>query len=155
MIRVDSQYIHAEAVKPVLSILRNLEFEGANDEFLRAHEHYRHDRHKECLVECLKAFESTLKSICAKRGWTMKPTDTAKTLLETCFSNGLIPSYLQAHFASLRAMLESGVPTVRNKPGGHGQGDKPVAVPEYMVRYVLNATATGILLLAQAHDAVT
>ena len=44
-------------------------YAGANDEFLRAHEHYRHKRHKECLNECLKAFESMMKAICKKRRW--------------------------------------------------------------------------------------
>jgi hypothetical protein len=63
IIRVDSQFIHNEAVKPALHVLRDKEFKGANEEFLNAHEHYRHGRYKESLVEALKAFESTMKII--------------------------------------------------------------------------------------------
>jgi hypothetical protein len=153
LIRVDSEFLHSEAVKPVLTALRITGFQGANEEFLLAHEHYRHGRHKECLVDCLKAFESTMKSVCKIRGWTTQPNDTAKSLIATCFSNGLIPAYLDSQFASLRSVLESGVPTVRNKNGGHGQGVDPVVVPDYMARYALNLTATSILFLTDAHNA--
>lgn len=68
IIRIDSNFIHAESVKPVLALLRQDLYQGANEEFLNAHQHYRHGRHKECLVDALKAFESTLKAICVKRG---------------------------------------------------------------------------------------
>lgn len=153
LIRVDSEFLHAEAVKPVFTVLRGAGFQGANEEFLLAHEHYRHGRHKECLVDCLKALESTMKSICKIRGWATQPNDTAKSLIATCFANGLVPAYLDSQFASLRSALESGVPTVRNKNGGHGQGADPVAVPDYMARYALNLTATSILFLADAHNA--
>ncbi|MCX0444404.1 STM4504/CBY_0614 family protein [Aeromonas veronii] len=153
IIRVDSEFIHSEAVKPTLAILRAPGFKGANEEFLQAHEHYRHGRHKECLVDCLKAFESTMKAICKIRQWETKPNDTAKALIATCFSNGLIPNYLETQFASIRSALESGVPTVRNKNGGHGQGAEPIAVPEYMARYALNLTATSILFIVDAHNA--
>ena len=54
LLRVDSQYVHSEVVKPVLHLLdKNKKYAGANDEFLSAHEHYRHKRYKECLNDCL------------------------------------------------------------------------------------------------------
>lgn len=153
IIRVDSQFLHAEAVKPTLAVLRDKNFKGANEEFLKAHEHYRHGRYKECLVDALKAFESTMKTICSLRGWPTQPTDTAKNLIATCMSNGLFPAYFDSQFSSIRSLLESGVPTVRNKNGGHGQGAAPVAVPEYLARYTLNLTATTILFMVEAHQA--
>lgn len=154
IIRIDSEFLHAEAVKPTLAVLRGKQFEGANEEFLLAHEHYRHGRHKECLVDSLKAFESTMKSICNMRGWATKPGDTAKALLSVCFSNGLLPPYMESQFSSLRSLLESGIPTVRNRNGGHGQGPEAVAVPGYIARYALNLTATSILFLVEANSAL-
>jgi hypothetical protein len=71
-----------EAVKPALELLSDERFAGANAEFLEAHEHYRHGRHAECMNECLKAFESTLKIICKKQKWPFKDTDTAKALID-------------------------------------------------------------------------
>jgi hypothetical protein len=67
IIRVDSELLHEEAVKPALVLLRAREYAGAQAEFLTAHEHYRHGRTKEALTECLKALESVMKAICAKR----------------------------------------------------------------------------------------
>lgn len=150
LVRVDSQIIHTEVVRPALRFLSGKDFKGANQEFLSAHEHYRNRKFKECLNDCLKAFESTMKSICAKRGWPHQPTDTAKPLLDAIFQQGLIPSFMQSHFTGLRSTLEAGVPTVRNKLGGHGQGTVQVAVPEFLAAYALHLTATNILLLVQA-----
>jgi len=152
IIRVDSKFLHSEAVKPTLTVLREKSFKGANEEFLKAHEHYRHGRYKECLVDSLKAFESTMKTICSLRGWPIQSTDTAKNLIATCINNGLFPTYFDSQFSSIRSLLESGIPTVRNKNGGHGQGVAPIAVPEYLARYALNLTATTILFMVEAHQ---
>jgi hypothetical protein len=153
ILRIDSEFMHAEAVKPALLLLEGKAFAGANDEFLRAHEHYRHGRHKECLVEALKSFESTMKVICKKRGWVVQANDTAKGLIAACFSNGLLPAHLESQFASLRSLLESGVPTLRNKGGGHGQGAEITTVPLYVASYGLHLTASSILFLTQADEA--
>lgn len=150
LIRVDSQLIHSEVTRPALIFLSGKDYIGPNQEFLSAHEHYRHHRHKECLNECLKAFESTIKAICTKRKWDYRPTDTAKPLLDVIFTRGLIPPYMQSHFTGLRSTLEAGVPTVRNKLGGHGQGATQVNVPEYVVSYVLHLTAANIVFLIGA-----
>jgi hypothetical protein len=149
LIRIDSQFIHSEAVKPVLVLLANEKYyEGVNQEFLKAHEHYRHKRYKECLVECCKAFESLMKAICEKRKWDYKPTDTASKLIKACFDNKLIPSYMDNQIASLKQILESGVPTIRNKQGGHGQGTEILEVPEHLASYCLHLTASNLLFLA-------
>lgn len=149
LIRIDSQFIHSEAVKPVLILLANETFyKGVNEEFLKAHEHYRHKRYKECLVECCKAFESLMKAICEKRKWDYKPTDTASKLIKTCFENKLIPAYMDNQIASLKQILESGVPTIRNKEGGHGQGAEITEVSEYLASYCLHLTASNLLFLA-------
>jgi AbiJ N-terminal domain 4 len=55
IIRIDSEYIHEKAVKPALALLRDPKFQGAEAEFLAAHEHYRHNRAKESLTDCLRA----------------------------------------------------------------------------------------------------
>jgi pentatricopeptide repeat protein len=154
MIRIDSQLVHSEVVIPALKFLSGSKFTGANQEFLSAHGHYREGKHKECLNDCLKAFESTMKAICAKRKWAFNPNGTAKSLIEVLFRENLIPDFMQSHFSALRTTLEAGVPTVRNKLGGHGQGVDPVIVPEYLASYALHLTATNILLIAQAEAAL-
>ena len=151
IIRIDSESLHEQAVKPTLLILQDPNFKGANEEFLSAHENYRHGRHKECLVDCLKSLESTLKTICTLRGWSYEPTGTATKLIEICFANGLIPPFLETQMGALRTLLQSGVPTIRNKLGGHGQGPEPVTVPEFTAKFTLNLTASTILFLIDNH----
>ena len=59
---------------------------------------------------------------------------------------------MQSHFTGLRSTLESGVPTVRNKLSGHGQGAEEINVPDYIAAYALHLTASNILLLAKADE---
>lgn len=153
IIRVDNQFIHSEVVKPALVFLSDQAFRGANDEFLAAHKDYRSGDYKGCLVECLKSFESTMKIICGLRGWQVEG-DTASKLISTLFSQQILPLYLQTQFNSLKSVLESGVPTVRNKKAGHGQGDQMHEVPEYLASYVLHQTASAIVFLVKAHQAM-
>lgn len=154
IIRCDSQFLHAQVVKPALDLLREKRYQGANDEFLKAHEHYRKGEIKDCLADSLSALESTLKTICQKRHWPFKPTDTAKPLLDICFKHGLIPPFLQSHYSALQSTLESGVPTVRNKLGGHGQGSQVVNVPPHYGAYALHLTASAIQFLIEAEKAL-
>lgn len=153
LIRVDSQYLHSETVKPTLQLLgTSKEYQGANDEFLSAHDHYRHKRYKECLNDCLKSFESLMKAIHEKHSWPYGQNDTAKKLINSCLSNNLVPEYLQNQFSSVRILLESGIPTVRNKEGGHGQGAEISTVPEHLASYTLHLTATNLLFLANCEE---
>ena len=131
-----------------------LSFKNANEEFLSAHEHYRHKRNKECLKDCLKALETTMKVICKLNNWEFGETDTAKKLLDTCIKNGLIPTFLMSHFTSLRTSLESGVPTIRNKLGGHGQGNTKITVPAHFASYMLYLTGTTINFLVSCQQEI-
>ena len=91
-----------------------------------------------------------LKVICSKKGWPYDQNDTAKKLIAACLQNGLIPSFMQNQLNSLQSLLESGVPTVRNKMGGHGQGTAPRNVPPYMAEYAMHLTASTLLMLGNA-----
>lgn len=150
IIRVDSEVIHAEVVKPALTLLHHPAFAGAEAEFHRAFEHYRHGRMKEALAECLKSLESTIKSIAAKRKWKHERNATVKPLIDLMYEKQVIPQLWSQHFSGLRSMLESGVPTARNRLGGHGQGVEPVTVPEHYVAFALHQTAAAIVFLANA-----
>lgn len=154
IIRVDSELIHSEAVKPALRLLNSKQYQGAQQEFLSAYEHYRHGKHKESLNDCLKAFESTMKAICDKRKWSYQSNATAKVLIQVCFDNGLVPAFWQQQLSSLRSMLESSVPTGRNKLSGHGQGSSPTSVPAYLVAYMLHMTASTLVFLTTAEQEI-
>jgi hypothetical protein len=152
IIRIDTQLIHNEIIKPALQLLGSKAYKGANEEFLKAHEHYKHDRYQECLVDALKALESVIKSICNSKGWAYQTTDSTKKLLDIIFEKGLLPAFMQSEFSALRGLLEGGTSVVRNKLGGHGQGAELINVPGYWASYALNTAASNILLLVEAAD---
>ena len=150
VVKVTSTHLHKEVVRPALAVLHDPDFAAADAEFRKAHEHYRHARREEAIAECLKALESTLKVICTRRAWPFdEKKDTAKRLIDIVFDRGLVADHLKSEFVALRAVLESGVPTIRNRSGGHGAGAKPRAVPESLAAYTLHLTAATILFLAQ------
>lgn len=154
LLKKDSQFLHSEVTVPALRLLSAAGFAGPNEEFLKAHDHYLHGRYDDCNVNALKAFESIMKVICDQRKWSYPPGATALKLIEAILSNGLIPSHLQSELTGLRTMLESGVPTLRNRSGGHGQGSTRTPVPEYIAAFALNSTAANIVLLVEAHKAM-
>lgn len=154
IIRVDSEFIHAEAVKPALQLLSNPMYKGAQEEFLKAHEHYRHGRYDSALTDCLKAFESTMKIILDKRDWEYGKKDTSKKLIDCCIANELIPKFWTDHFNSLSNMLTSSIGTPRNKLSGHGKGNDDIEVPEHLIQYVLHMTASTIVFLIKADESL-
>jgi hypothetical protein len=155
IIRRDSEFIHNEAVKPTLLVLRTKIYATAQQEFLSSYEHYKNGKMSECLVDACKAFESTMKIICAKRKWGHKTTMTASQLIQVCLDNGLIPPFWQAHFTNIRGLLEASIPTARNKLAGHGAGvSSPHNPPRELVAYVLHMTASTILFLTEAEKAL-
>jgi len=153
--RIDSEYLEAEATEPALKLLYEAGFEGPSDEFMSGHEHYRHGRNREAIADALKAFESTMKAICDARGWAYHPNATAAPLIEVVIKEGLVPKYLQQEFSALQSTLQSGLPTVRNRAGGHGQGAQVVDVPDHVAAYALNLAATNIVFLVELHKALS
>ncbi len=154
IIRIDSKHLHQEAIKPAIHLLHQHGFEGANDEFLTAHEHYRSQHYKEAMNACVKAFESTMKAICDKRGWEYDAErDTAWKLVEIMFEKKLLEGFMQNKINQLKSLLQT-TPTPRNKKSGHGQGAEIDQVPEYFAQYMLNVTGSVIVLIVKAHEAM-
>jgi len=140
-------------VEGAIALLHDAAFVGPNAEFLAAHEHYRKGRYKEAIADSLKALESTLKAICDARRWSYPSGATAKPLLGLVVEKGLVPAFLEGHLAGLRSTLESGLPTLRNRAAGHGQGAVPVEIPSYLAAYALHLAAVTIVFLVEAHNA--
>ena len=154
--RIDSTLVHVEAVKPALLLLSDQRFAAAAAEFLSAFDHYRRGEFEASLIEACKSFESVLKVICDEKGWAYdSQRATAKNLINVVITNNLLPSWSQEHLMGLQKTLEAGVPTVRNKLAGHGDGSRFVPVEIHFVAYALHLTACNILLLAEAFKAAS
>lgn len=149
ILRRDSQFVHAQLVKPVLALLTDPRFASVNNEFMTAHTAYRNQDFKTSNVECLKALESTMKIICTDRKWAFDAKANASKLIATIMSNGLIPSHLQTLFSGIKNTLSDGIPTIRNQGGGHGQGATIVQIPASLAGYQIGLTATAIAFLVR------
>lgn len=150
-IRIDSEFLHSEAVVPTLRLLGDAKYAAANREFREAHTAYRHERYEDCLIGCAKAFESVLKIIAKERRWPVKETDGAKALLDAAYAAAFFAPEVQQGFSSLRSLLESGVPAPRNRSAGHGAGTAHRNVPRRLASFQLHQTAATILYLVECH----
>lgn len=154
IIRIDSTFIHNNIIKPALKLIYDEGFSGAEEEMRRAFEYRRKVDNKNAILEAGKAFESTMKAICDKKGYLYnKDKDTAQKLIEILESNNFYPAYMTAHLTSVRTTLRTGVPVVRNKNAGHGQGSAIVDVPDEFAEYALNLAASNIVLLVSIYSA--
>lgn len=151
--RIDSEFTHEEIVKPALRILGAKRYEGARDEFLSAHRHYRNGDHEEAITEAAKSFESTLKIVCDRNDWEYPAGSRASDLLKIIRSKGLWPDYLDNSFDQLLATLSSGLPKVRNEQSAHGQGGMLRSTPGYIAAYALNLAAAKIVFVSEAASA--
>ncbi|AMQ06641.1 STM4504/CBY_0614 family protein [Sporosarcina psychrophila] len=152
LVRIDNQFIHSEVVIRAINLLVDESFTSVSDEFLKAHEHYKQCDYKDAVVNAGKAFESTMKTICSKNGYNYdEQRDTANTLIKHLIDNELIPSYMQNHIQGLKQALENSAHVLRNKNGGHGQGEFVLEVDDSIVRYTLNLCASNIVFLVERY----
>ena len=154
IIRMDSELLHSEVVRPALRFLHQRGFEGPREEFLRAHACYRAGDTKDAVTNANNAFESTLKAICDQRRWAYPKGARASDLLRIVRDQGLLPDYLDNSFDQLAATLKSGLPKVRNEVAAHGQGTAPRETPDHVAAYALHLAAAKILFLVEAHKAM-
>lgn len=94
-----------------------------------------------------------MKTICDKKGYIYDPAkDTAQKLINILEQNNFYPSYMNSHLTNIRTTLETGLPVLRNKNAGHGQGATVVNVSDEFTEYALNLAATNIVLLVKIYQ---
>lgn len=120
---------------------------NVNEEYLQAHRFYRSGDYEDCIVNCNKAFESTIKVICNKKGYTYEQNATTPKLVSILFDNNFIPSMLQQNVTGLRKTLGEGISVIGNNKGGHGKGAVLIPVNDNLASFTLNITGAAIKLL--------
>ncbi|MFM5950076.1 MAG: STM4504/CBY_0614 family protein [Novosphingobium sp.] len=150
LIRIDSQFIHSEVVKPALELLSGQGFDGPRQEFLSAHSHYRAGEHRQAIAMAANAMESMFKAVFDKKGWCYQKGARISDLTKIARTNGLWPDYLDASFDQLIATLQSGLPKIRDNDASHGQGSKAKEVPGFVAAYALHLAASKIVFIGEA-----
>lgn len=151
IIRIDSKLVHAEVIKPALSLLMASEFAKANEDFMTAHRHYRTGEFKDCIVAANRAYESMLKAICGLEDWVYVRGDGAAQLVTIVKTKGLFTHDFDKSITAYVAMLKAGLPAVRNDAGGHGDGIAAAAVTAHIAQFALNLTASNVLFLGESY----
>jgi AbiJ N-terminal domain 4 len=154
IIRVDSKIAHTEIVKPALQLLTAPMFAKANEEFLTSHQHYRAGAYKDSVTAANRAFESALKAICDSENWSYGKGDRASELVTNVTNHGLFTHEFDKGLSAHVAMLKTGLPSVRNDAGGHGEGIAAATVTAEIARFAFNLTASNILLLGESYSAL-
>ena len=145
IIVVEEEVSYKEAVKPALAILDRHEFAVANTEFRDGLEHYRRDRHQDCLTSCGSALESVLKVICDRKGWNYNNRAALGELLELVIAQ----LGLEAVYAEKFKLLA----TIRNRSSSsHGGGGSPRVVDRHLAQYMVTDTAATIVFLVTEAD---
>lgn len=141
LIPIDSSLLHQEAVRPALHLLSKKAFATANKEYVAAFEHFKKGEFGDCLTECCKAVESTLKIIAHEKKWTVDPKATFQPLLKVYLQETGLDGFWEQPLIVLA--------NLRNKMDAHGGGTKPHDVPKHIAQYSLNATGAAILFLIE------
>ena len=136
----ENEAVHKMAIEPTLTFLTHPAFVQANKEFLESLKDYRRGDYRDCVAKCGSALESVMKVICDRKGWAYQQQDTAAKLLKTILGQtALDPFYEQPILL---------IATIRNRySSAHGAGTQKKTVPKHVANYVINATASAILLL--------
>ena len=130
------------AIEPTLTLLRGPDFEQANEEFLNALDDFRKEDYEDCVVKCESSFESVMKIICDRKGWTYSGEGEATKLLNTILPKTNLDSFY-------KKLLQL-VPIIRNqKSSAHGGGSQPRVVERHIANFVINSTASAIQLLVE------
>ena len=152
MIVIADRVSHTEIVVPALHLLSDRRFATANAEFMRALGHLRRRENDDAIGEAAKSLETTLKILAAELKWPHDPNkDTLRRLLDIAIKNSKCDPMWQSHFESVRALLESGLGTARNRLDGHGQGVTSRVVPDYLARFAVHQAASAILFFVESN----
>jgi len=140
-------------IEPAFTLLIAEGFEGAVEEFSQGMLDYRSGDYKSAVLHALKASESTMQTICDRLGWHTEGNPQASVLLKTVVANGLLPFGQELAYKTFFDTLKQGLPPLRNKTAGHGQGSEPVRIPDHVAQYAMNLAGTNITFLVRCYQA--
>ena len=147
-------YVHESILLPALAALRPPEFASAAKEFDEALLAQREGRYGDAITKANHTFESTMKIVAGKLNWAYDPSASAAAMIKLTIAKGLIPAPHESALNSLRSLMESDLPAIRNKTpsAGHGAGESKYVIPEPLAIYAINCCAANIKLLVDGYS---
>ena len=145
----DSQFLEIQVLHRAHELLRAARFEGALQEFVEARNDLASGDFKGAIHNAAKAFESALKAIHDRHDGSAK--QLIDDLKGTSFYEGF-PISLVSGFGDQVLMS---LPNIRNRVGGHGQGETVIEVPRSLAEMSLHLAAVYIVFLVKRHMELT
>ena len=145
----DSQFLEIHVLHRAHELLGAARFEGALQEFIEARNDLASGDFKSAIHSAAKAFESTLKAIHDRHDGNAKKLidDLKGTRFYEDFPSGLISGFGDQVLMSL--------PNIRNRVGGHGQGETIIEIPRSLAEISLHLAAVFIVFLVKRHLELT
>jgi hypothetical protein len=141
----DSEFIRVNVVARTYELLKASGFDGALDEFNSGRNDLSSGDTKGAVVNACKAFESALKVVLGKDSGNASALIRDFTASDACVD---LPGGLAGPFGEAVLMA---LPFLRNRIGGHGQGDAVVTVSRALSELALNLSACFLQFVVRQH----
>jgi len=153
IIKSTDDYSHTEMILPALRALGGNGFENALQEFHDALVFSRNGVYSDAMHKANLAFESTMKVISGAMEWPYEKAASAKAMLKVMRENKLFPAMLESSANALITLMESTLPTLRNKTPsvGHGAGEQSPVIDEAIATFAINSAASYIRMLVELY----
>lgn len=135
-------------IMPAFLILQTHGLNKARGELMAAFRHFGDGEFADALNSAYKALETIIEMCLNRQGVDFDAREKTTKKIEKLVQSGMLPSYLQDSTMSLSKMLESSG-NVRNNVSGHGSATEK-KIPESLVQYQLDMTASSILYLVES-----
>lgn len=144
---VDSVYIEEEICQRTHELLKEVKFQGASEEFLKAREDLANGNCEGAIQNANLAVESTIKQILNLP--KAKPGELYQKLIEV----NLVPEYYTGFLKSFGENILRAVAIIRNEePGaGHGRGPVLKKIPKSLAELAVNLAAVLINYLIKRY----
>ena len=152
IIKYQSKYLNDDVIKQTISLLDSSDFKGPLEEFEKALNHFLKKEYKDTIQEANNSFESTMKSILTKLKIGFDPQkDTASKLIQKLYEHDVLYAHTEDFTTTLRQILQ-GLPTIRNKQSGHGQGLDTIKIHKSYAGLSLHLAGSFIVFLINRYD---
>lgn len=143
--KVDSEFLRQNVLARSQELLVAEGFQGAFEEFVEARNDLESGDHKGAIHNACKAYESALKAVLGT------VTGNANKLLERFEAEGFLDDLPEEIRGGVLSQVMLSVPFLRNRLGGHGQGEAVVEVEKQHAELALHLAGSLIVFVVEAH----
>lgn len=145
--KIDSEFMAETVLNAATELLVTGGYDGPLEEFVKAREHLDSGEYKDAIKYACDAYESTLKSVVGQDHGTA--SELVKKLPAGFYDD--VPAFLPGQ---RNAKVWDGLPCLRNKLGGHGQGAKVVNPPREFAELAVHLSGAFIHFLIKRKTAL-